>query len=832
MRKRVKRNTYLTYGHKFDGETPDYSSMSFGKALGAGMGKVNLGTLGGSIGGAFKGSGAGAIGSAIGGAVGGLIGGGYQSGAGDVFNKIGDIGSAIPGPWGAIIGGGAKILGGLTNAAFGSKVDQEKLNAANEGTATLNSFKSNAESFDDIKGVQAVANVQDAYKGGWFAKGSARKKNEELRRQRAQAMSFADRSVENNVENLANEQMDNMLANYAAFGGPLHTNGADWNTGITIVDNGGSHESNPLEGVPMGMAPDGTPNLVEEGEVIFNDYVFSKRLKVPKAVREKYKLRGTKDLTFADAAKKAQKESEERPNDPISRRGLEAAMQGLMVEQENVRQKKAERESKKAVFAYGGNLFACGGKKYACGGKFGHKYQGKGVQPQQMFKRYWGDYDYEPALPEVVITGDRSKRVQSVPNYLLRPDDSIPFYLQKPVDVPNNIKYNFGVPPTPTFTPSAAPRRKATTTATNTNVGTTAASVTTPSNTITSTPKRRAATKVTPTTTTTGITSQIKEQVAPEIAPTSPITVNVMDTMKRTNDKLGIPASSYEKPMETPYEEPLDKLKVFEGNLDSKGEVKPYGKGNGWWDASYLRYAPALGAGIGVLTDTLGLTNVPDYSDAEAIKAAADSQRNVSFTPIGDYMKYTPFDRLFYANQLGAQAGATRRNIMNTSGGNRGVAMAGLLGADYNTQNALGNLYRQAEEYNLGQREKVATFNRGTNQFNAEGDLKAQMANIDNNSNKVKAAIAAAELKERINDRIGRARSANLTNFFNSLGAIGEDTYNRNDTWKLIESGVIPTLSDSMRPQNMSNKKWDRYKATTKACGGKLNKRKKKGLTI
>ena len=273
-----------------------------------------------------------------------------------------------------------------------------------------------------------------------------------------------------------------------------------------------------------------------------------------------------------------------------------------------------------------------------------------------------------------------------------------------------------------------------------------------------------------------------------------------------TNEKLGIPASSYEKPMETPYEEPLDKLKVFEGNLDSKGDVKHYGEGNGWWDASYLRYAPALGAGLGVLTDALGLTNVPD-------------------------MKYTPFDRMFYANQLGAQAGATRRNIMNTSGGNRGVAMAGLLGADYNAQNALGNLYRQAEEYNLGQRERVATFNRGTNQFNAEGDLKAQMANIDNNSNKVKAAIAAAELKERINDRVGRARSANLTNFFNSLGNIGEDTFNRKERDMLLRSDVYGTLSE--KPLWMSNADWDdmlKKYDRKKKCGGKLKKRK--GLTI
>lgn len=731
MSKRVKRNTYLTYGHKFEDAGP--IDMNFGSAMK----------------GAFGGSGAGAIGSAVGGAIGGLIGGGYQSGAGDVFNKIGDIGSKIPGPWGAIIGGGAKVLGGVVNAAFGSKVDQEKLNAANEGTATLNSFKSNAESFDDIKGVQAVANVQDAYKGGWFAKGSARRKNEELRRQRAQAMGFADRSVENNVENLAEDQMNDMLSTYAAFGGPLHTNGADWNTGITIVDNGGSHESNPLEGVPMGIAPDGTPNLVEEGEVIFNDYVFSKRLKVPKAVREKYKLRGTKDLTFADAAKKAQKESEERPNDPISKRGLEAAMKGLMYEQEQVRQKREGRRAKQAMFAYGGNLFACGGK-------FGHKYQGKGTQPQQMFKRYWGDNDYEPTLPEVVITGDRSKRVQSVPNYLLRPNDSIPFYLQKPVDVPNNINYNFGVPPTPAFVPSKASVRRSGTPTPIVEPTVT----TTPTTPTVSTPSKGG-----PKSKVLSVPSKtLLEQVTGSdnmTTPTTPITIK--------------PVVEHVEPMDVPYEE-MPPLKIFEpGELE--GNSKKVKK---WWDPSYLRYAPVLGSALGVISDLAGWTNKPDYSDAEAIKAAADSLRDVSYTPIGDYMKYTPFDRMFYANQLGAQAGATRRNIMNTSGGNRGIAMAGLLGTDYNTQNALGNLYRQAEEYNLGQREKVATFNRDTNKFNAENDLKAQIANIDNNSNKVKAAIAAAELKDKINARTSAARSANLSNLFNNIGDIGREEFNRN----------------------------------------------------
>lgn len=87
-----------------------------------------------------------------------------------------------------------------------------------------------------------------------------------------------------------------------AFGGDLMTHGANFDTGLTLISNGGTHEENPNEGVPMGMDSEGTPNLVEEGEVIFNDYVFSNRLKVPKEVRKRYKLRGTKPLTFAEAA--------------------------------------------------------------------------------------------------------------------------------------------------------------------------------------------------------------------------------------------------------------------------------------------------------------------------------------------------------------------------------------------------------------------------------------------------------------------------------------------------------------------------------------------------
>lgn len=583
----------------------------------------------------------GAISTAVGGIAGSAIGDGYSSQEGNILNTVGDIGGMIPGPWGAAIGGGAKLVGGLVNRAFGTKVNQEALNAANQGTNYLSNFVSDASNFDDVKGPQTVAAVSDAYKGGWFSKGKARRKNAELRRQRLIAQDWADRSVENNIDNLVDSQMDNLLASYAAFGGPLHTHGADWSNGITIVDNGGTHESNPFEGVPMGIAPDGQPNLVEEGEVIYNDYVYSNRIKVPKSVREKYKLKGKDDMTFADAVKKAQKESEERPNDPISKRGLDDIMGKLMIEQESIREK---RQVKK--FAKGGYLFPDGGWK---------------LIPMESF-----------SFPKIDIPEVKPLPVQKI---TMSKEDT---------DLINK-----------------------------------------------------------------GITAE--QSYTPTKVKTSPL--------------------------------------------------------------SSLRFMPAIGGAIGAFSDLMGWTNKPDYSNADLVLNAANDIKDVKYDPIGDYLTYNPLDRLFYANQLGAQAGATRRSIMNTSGGNRGTAMAGLLAADYNAQNQLGNLYRQAEEYNANQRERVATFNRGTNMFNTENSLKAAMASRDNAKARVNAAAQAAAIRDSVDARVGAARSANLTNFFDSLGDIGREQFSMD----MIRNNPA-LLYDWM----------GRYKGATKAKGGFLTIKKRR----
>lgn len=156
---------------------------------------------------------------------------------------------------------------------------------------------------------------------------------------------------------------------------------------------------------------------------------------------------------------------------------------------------------------------------------------------------------------------------------------------------------------------------------------------------------------------------------------------------------------------------------------------------------SWLRYAPTIGSGLGVLSDVLGLTNRPDYSSANMIGNVADNLTEVDYTPIGNYLTYKPLDRNYYINKLNAQSGAARRAIVNQSGGNRATAMAGLLAADYNAQGRLGDLARQAEEYNLAQRERVEAFNRGTNQFNSEMGLRAAIANQANDKLRLQAKL-------------------------------------------------------------------------------------------
>lgn len=589
-----------------------------------------------------------------------------------------------------------------------------------------------------------------------------------------------------------------------AFGGELNTQGGDFTNGLLYIDNGGSHEANPYEGVPMGMDPEGTPNLVEEGETIFNDYVFSRRLKVPKALRNKYKLG---NVSFADASKKLAKESEERPNDPISMRGLEFFMNDLAAAQEALKAKNQKRQ-----FAYGGKV---------------NKFDGENTKTQQMYNfspflealagytsskiagKTAGKYRPDPYIPmegnpymlgakdiaalqELKEYQDFTEAMIANPNmdYIRALDAGVADGVPKLLDKDGNLVSNWadlyrnrrtdGVGGIYHWTPTIEAIQQA-----------------------------EEATPVTP-----------AEKAAVEQAIQNRYYYN-KGTVDKPNWVL----------LEGQDNAPLwmrnNKYRYSSENARTDGV-----KGTDYYydvdldlgrnKAEFLRYAPALGFGISALTDTLGLTNKPDYSNADALLNAvqgAGSYQPVRFKPIGNYLTYRPFDRDYYINKMNAEAGASRRMIANTSGGNRATAMAGILAADNNYLNQLGTLAKQAEEYNLAQRQQVEDFNRTTNTTNSQGFLQADMANqkalAEQKEFMLKGTQAVAEMRERERLATQQNKSANISGLFQTLGDIGFEAKNDNMTRRLIESGWAPGAEKVYRD---------------KANGGKI-KRKKKGLT-
>lgn len=168
-----------------------------------------------------------------------------------------------------------------------------------------------------------------------------------------------------------------------ANGGKLASQ-SDFTDGLVQVNAGGTHEMNPNDGVQMGVDNQMNPNLVEEGETVFDDYVYSNRIFVDDDTKKRYGINKKKKITYAELSKKLEKEASERQNDPISQAGLKASMADLADAQE-AEKMRIEAEKAKAAFdsltpeeqtmimanniqqgninTYGGNLFQDGGNK-------------------------------------------------------------------------------------------------------------------------------------------------------------------------------------------------------------------------------------------------------------------------------------------------------------------------------------------------------------------------------------------------------------------------------------------------------------------------------------
>ena len=752
--------------------------------------------------------------TAIGGIAGNMIGGGKQTGAGNLISSASNIASAIPGPWGAVAGAGLQVLGGITNAAFGTKWNKENIAKTENTINNLRGLRADANSADTLTNMVnnltlGDATFSDSYigKDGWFSNKAA-KKARKLRAEMRDANDYAIDTLELNADNISTDILDSLESNYAAlggfinkysdggsihinpanrgkfnatkkrtgktteelthsknpltrkraifsqnashwkhaFGGHLNTNGSDFMTGLTYIDNGDTHENNPYEGVPMGADSEGTPNLVEQGEVIFNDYVYSNRLQVPKAVRKKYKLRD--NMTFADAVKYLTKSYEERPNDSISRDTAMEVLADLANVQEAERANK-EYNSDKNISAYGGkiNRFDDGGNKWTP--SVINPY--KGVSNYYGYdKPFWmndkGEYNKEYI--------DFINNVYNVDMFKKHLKDQFNWYDNATEEQKKSPRYaaiqNF-IDTSPEWYEN---RNTIDDWAISDNLFNTA--------------KKLAVDKNTGIMHVGDIFAQYKRGKANNLMPNGLFPNNLNDRIK------------------TP-----DLIK-------NAGKEEPplyLGRSN-----EALRYAPAIGLGAAVISDALGITNNPEYENAARIEAASRADyKPIGFERLGNYLKYKPFDTDYLLNRMDADAAASRRAIANQSAGNTGAAIAGLLASDYNTIGRLGEAKIAADKENFARRAQVEEFNRATNQYNSQGALQADTANQGAYANalgrRLTGLTTAAQMRQGIKDAAEANRAANISEFLSALGDIGYENKSMNIIRRLAESNAFGGLS-------------------------------------
>lgn len=115
--------------------------------------------------------------------------------------------------------------------------------------------------------------------------------------------------------------------------------------GYLRVNEGGSHEENPNGGVQIGVDPQGIPNMLEEGEPVYNDYVYSDNIQADPDILEKYNIPASfAGKFYSQIADSFVDEAEERPLDPISTNGLNAMLSRLAEAQEEQKQIQQQKE--------------------------------------------------------------------------------------------------------------------------------------------------------------------------------------------------------------------------------------------------------------------------------------------------------------------------------------------------------------------------------------------------------------------------------------------------------------------------------------------------------
>ena len=675
-------------------------------------------------------------------------------------NTLGSIASTVGDVLGGPVGWAGLALQtvGDNIKAAKSQFDLEGMqNSINDFSDDFNQFAGSADNSSDILNLASMAGnnpfIDEINNSGYSWDGNilsgigALIGNAATERDKQSARDAVSRmqaqqsiALDNAVTTVGNKDYRRRMANFfnsAAFGGPLNTHGADFSDGIIRIDAGGTHEQNPLGGVPAGMDSNGLPNLVEEGERIWDDYVFSDRLKMPKSLINKYKLGGRKNksLTFAEGVDKISDTlgTELRPNDPITKRTKDAILGEFEEAQEEKRIQQEKKDLLKAMAEMTPEEFASLIQPAAAQTPAEETPAEEQVPPQEVSEEPMG-FEQGVEIPGMAYGGhffDKGGPAKKSTIALLRgiqPEETEGLTTMDMLRLVNEKRAKGN---TPAVVTSTKPNTAKTST-------------------------RKA--PVLP-----DWTADLDAQADAILGMTPDIpdyTIDIKDT-PITVSKMAVPTKRQEL------------------------ETLP----------TWMRYAPAVGGGLAVLSDVFGN---PDYSGAENLISASrrlSSPVNIPVTTINNRMRRNPFDERLMVNQANQNLAAGLRSTLDTAGGNRAFRQYATSQLVRDNQGAKAELARNAYLANRQDTLQTADFNRQTDLYNMNALNQKSLAEAQLNSDRQMRGFEARRGAQSYLDALRRQddqlAAGDMTAFLTSLGNIGNENEQRNWLTSLANEGIL-----------------------------------------
>jgi len=748
------------------------------------------------------------------------------------------------------------LMGAYTPSTIDKlSVDDLRASDGERALGTLKGIGSGAIAGAQIGGVPGaiVGGVAGLLSGGLGMITGNQKAASEARRLNQEAEEAQQRYIANfanNAQNISQNKFNAAALNLAAFGGFLKDRNMDnftkskvrlaafggdltttieepngFSNGVIKVDEGKTHETNPFGGVLMGVDPQGTPNLVEQGEVIFNDYVFSNRLYPTGGQLESVRLpKRYEGKSYADIAFDIQRESEIRPLDSISRNSLIDSMSKLTTIQEESRQRDLEYQAfdeLENAFADGGSIHIKPSKR----GTFTAAAKKHGMGVQEFASKVLANKDkYSTAMVRKANFAHNAAGWKHAFGGNLYANGSIISELKSrgfttdaaKKQMETNIKRAFGrdgfqgfdsgefggagasgsfaydpegitmfdyvrntpIPVETSFSDAYAQARKdglktfmfngkeyTTDYDPNAKLGPMEYEITVAN------------------------LRQVLDENRKEIPDSTriePWVGQIPGEYKRTRAFGGPVGNMFSGPGNE------DNFMYFFGepeygssdnvtfdanglpvNQNNNNEViRPYQQ-KPWITA--MRAIPVMGSSLQALGDAFGWSNKEDYENPTLIRKAADRIRNVKTSPIGRYMSYNPYDVDYEMNRLQNVGLGTQRGLLDTAGGNALAARNAMLALNNNVASQMGDARRSASQINEQRRQAVQQFNSGIDQFNAQQALNAGIYNQRADEAKMDAAIREAMLRDNIQSTLSQARSLNYTSALNNAGQFGND---------------------------------------------------------